>query len=663
MGYVQHVRADEAGEIAALEHALEVDPCCSDAARYLAETYNRRGDLPSCRAVLERSLEHDPDNAINRGYLAETLWHLGERSAALENIQHAIRLAPDEDWSWNALRHWAGEAAKDDPSMAGLPAKFARELAQSQPDDVDAWVALAGVLERPEDRKEAHAALDRALELDPRHISAHMQRATLLAEDEQFDAAIVACHPPLFGERPPTPLLMHAAEIEVQRGNLVAAVAQLQDVVLDEPDFFWGWKRLADLYEMARDWNSYVHAAEQMARIEPQEPSCWGYLADARMHLEDRSGAKRDLQRAIELAPDYPFAVNLLLNLQFEDGELEGAGKTLDRACPYMPPALAAAHLVRLDSRRKDETAAVEHFRLLCQAPPLGVEPFYGAIDEMLDAGWQEVVDRELAQAVSQPQAGPHLGAVWVEWCASHNRFDRCLEALEAFRGQGPVWFAAAESYVNELADAGQAQQLQSFLSGSCDELRKEARTWAAAGGALAQLGLAKDAVLWLSDWQSRQDVRPYMLVALVGALWELGREDEAAKISTTALFVPVDDSSKAVHALWLALHAVVRGKPEDALPLLARLSPELFHSDFYATLCVLVRTLADLEASPEQGGAKLNYAAARVLLRDAILPFQEQIGSSKLLRRIVYRCLTSLARHYGQKLIALWWGLRAKLA
>ncbi len=548
---------------------------------------------------------------------------------------------------------------------------MARDLAESRPDDADAWVALAGVLEGPAQRAEAHAALDRALAIDPRHISAHMRRATLLAEDEKFDAALVACHPPVFGERSPTPLLIHAAELEAQRGNLVAAVAQLQDVVLDEPEFFWGWKRLADLYEMTQDWENYIQAAEQMARLEPQEPSCWGYLADARLHVEDRAGAKRDLQRAIELAPDYPFAVNMLLELQLEDGELEGAAKTLDRVAQYMPPALSAAHGVRLASRRKDQAAAVECFQALCQAPSFGVEPFYGAIDEMIDAGWQETVDQQLAAAVSR-QSGPHLGAVWVEWCASHNRFDRCREALNAFRGDkgseiGPVWFAAAESYVNELADAKQAPALQSFLNEACDELRKEPRTWAAAGGALAQLGLAKDAVLWLSDWRDRQGVWPYMLVSLVGALWELGREDDAAEVSAAALSLPVDDSAKAVHALWLALHAALEGKPGEAMPLLAHLVPDLFNSDFYAALCTLVRALAEIEIAPYHEGGKPSYAEARGRLDDAIIPFREQIAtlssSGKLLRRIVYRCLATLAAQYGKKLAALWWSIRAKLA
>src|SRR5205085_93552 len=236
--------------------------------------------------------------------------------------------------------------------------------------------------------------------------------------------------------------------------------------------------------------------------------------------------------------------------------------------------------------------------------------------------------------------------------------FDRCLEALQAFRGDkaseiAPVWFAAAESYVNELADAKQAQPLQSFLKAACDDLRKEPRTWAAAGGALAQLGLAKDAVLWLSDWRDRPGVHPYMLVALVGSLWELGREDEAAEVSATALGLPVDDSAKAVHALWLALHSVVEGKPGEAMPLLAQLVPDLFNSDFYAALCTLVRTLAEIEIAPALGGAKPSYAEARGRLQDAIIPFREQIAGAKLLRRIVFRCLARLAGQYGHRLAA----------
>src|SRR5205823_6955950 len=90
------------------------------------------------------------------------------------------------------------------------------------------------------------------------------------------------------------------------------------------------------------------------------------------------------------------------------------------------------------------------------------------------------------------------------------------------------------------------------------------------------------------------------------------------AEVSALALGLPVDDSAKAVHALWLALHSVVEGKPGEAMPLLAQLVPDLFNSDFYAALCTLVRALAEIEVAPALG-AQPSYAEARSRLQDAI--------------------------------------------
>jgi tetratricopeptide (TPR) repeat protein len=658
LAYVQHIRGDEPAEIAALERAVQIDPHCSDAARFLAETYNRHGDFQRCREVMERAVAHDPHDAINHGYLAEALWNLGERAAALEHIQQAVRLAPGEEWGWNALRSWSHQAGLND-----LPVRLARQLTEERPDDVDVWVAKAVMLEEPSQRSEAHAALDKALQLEPRNISAHMHRATLLAADGQHDAAVVACHPPIFEERPPVPLLMHAAEIEANRGNLVAAIAQLQDVVLDEPDFFWAWKRLADWYEETGHLDQYVRAAEHMVRLEPQEPKCWGYLGDAHLRAGKRDVAKGDLQRAIELAPDYPFAANLLLELQIEDGELEAAGKTIDRVAQYMPRGYVAAHRVRLAGRSKDKTAAAQHLRELCQSDASGPEPFYGAIDEMVKAGWDDAIEAVLAEEVARPGANPQLGGVWIEWCASKENWDRCREALEALRGRGEIWLLACASYLHELADAKQEHRLRGVLERYQAELCGDVRTWAAAGAALAALGKPADAVAWLADWRQRQDVLPYMLVALVGALWEVGREDEAAEVGKFAIELPHNDPAKAAHALWLALHAALHGDLKGAAMWLGPMLPEMFNSPFYAALCTLVRVLVAAQLPPSDRGGEISYGQARQTLQAAMAPFAEQLADTKLLRRILCRCFSHLAAHFGRTLTAAWWRLKARWA
>jgi Tfp pilus assembly protein PilF len=544
-----------------------------------------------------------------------------------------------------------------------LPGRLARQLTRERPEDVDVWVALAYMLEQPADRGEAHAAIDKALELEPRHISAHMQRATLLARDGQFDAAVVACHPPIFEERPPIPLLMHAAEIEAERGNLVAAIAQVQDVVLDEPDFFWAWKRLADWYDETGHLNQYLQAAEQMTRLEPLEPKCWGYLGDARVRTGQREEAKRDLQRAVDLAPDYPFAANLLLELQIQDGDLDAAEKTIERVAQYMPTAYAAAHRVRLASRRKDQAAAIEGLRALCRSDANGPEPFYGAIDEMIDQGWRDAVGAELAQFVMQADANPQLGGVWIQWCASQNDWNLCRDTVEALRGRGEIWLVACESYLAELADDKQESRLATFLERYAEDLGRDIRTWSAAGAALALLGKPKEAAAWLADWRQRPDVQPYMLVALVGALWEAGRENEAAEVGKYAIELPHDDPAKAVHALWLALYSAMSGDAEAAATWLGPMMPEMFTSPFYAALCTLVRGLVGIQIWPAERAGELDYVRARERLASALAPFAEELKATRLLRRIVYRCFWRLAKHFNRNVIAAWWKLQARFA
>jgi len=322
---------------------------------------------------------------------------------------------------------------------------------------------------------------------------------------------------------------------------------------------------------------------------------------------------------------------------------------------------------VRLACREGNEAAATEYLRDLCQAPPFGPEPYHDAIDELLDRGWRDLVDRELAAQVALPNASPQLAAIWIEWCGSHNRFDRCLEALDAFRSRPEAWYPAAESYLGELADAGQAAAVQAFIDRHRDDLRAALRTWAAAGAALAQVGRAPQAVAWLADWRERTGVWPYMLVSLVGALWETGREEEAAEVGIAALQSPYDDPAKVVHQLWVALHAALGGDVRTAARLLAPVSPDLIPTEFYGALLAATRALVELQLRSDQRGNDLTYSVAQQLFQAALAPFNDLLSTRqsghKLLRRLVFVCQACLASRFGKRLTAAWYRLRATYA
>src|SRR5439155_13352808 len=104
---------------------------------------------------------------------------------------------------------------------------MARNLTERRPGEARSWLLLAESLNRAEDLPEQLAALDRAIELNPRGPEAHDLRATLLAQARRFDEALVACRPAGWEGEPPTELQIGRAHVEGQRGNTSQAVRQI----------------------------------------------------------------------------------------------------------------------------------------------------------------------------------------------------------------------------------------------------------------------------------------------------------------------------------------------------------------------------------------------------------------------------------------------------
>ena len=165
---VRHELGDFDEEIAAIERALEIAPGLSNAARQLAKAYQQQGDYERAREVLEEAVARDPSNPANRNDLAEVFWHLRRKDEALEQIQLSVRLAPAEnDWAWQTYWSWRQEMGRVEEVL-----NLAREFTRTRPNVADVWLVLASLLEGCEDRPEAMAALNRALELDPRNVEA-----------------------------------------------------------------------------------------------------------------------------------------------------------------------------------------------------------------------------------------------------------------------------------------------------------------------------------------------------------------------------------------------------------------------------------------------------------------------------------------------------------
>ncbi|MDG3004459.1 C39 family peptidase [Paludisphaera mucosa] len=638
---VLRVRGDVEGERAALRRALQISPGWGRAACQLAQSLEGEKLFEESRGVLERAVASAPLDAQVNGYLADALWSLGEKDAARDRIAVALRLDPGYAWAWRAFAAWSKEVGSPDAAVA-----LAREVVAARAGDARAWKALEGALEdRPETLDERLAALDRAAALAPRDDVVHDRRAEILAEAGRFDEAEAACAPPGWGDRPPSNLRGRAAWVAARRGDRAGARARMRPIVEEEPDYAWGWRRLAEWAREDGDAPAYLEAAEQLARLDSGDPYSLGALGEARLRNGDRAGAKEGFRRALAIDPAYDFAALNLFTLELADGRLDAAEEALRplMAPEYEYPAYVVAREVQLHAARKDRPAAIEALERLCVAADPGSEwPWRAADAALVAAGWRRAADRAFQAALARPGAAPNVGEMWASRRGALRawRVGRTLRRLLPTGGEAAR--RALEAHVKVLGEARSGALLRLTVWRHRAALRAHADCWGMVGYALGRASRPRAVVRWLEDWTNRQGVKPWMLVALALAQRSLGRDVQANRIDRAAMDLP-EDGRRPWHAAWLALDALCEGDAAAAAAWLAVPGAPDFNG-LHAYVHGLATILLEVERADP---------GARVIAAGSGLRRLRELGRSSLVDPVDRALAMRACRRVGRRLAA----------
>lgn len=623
---VMRLRGERAAEQASLREALRLSPGWAQACCRLADSLEAQGDLAGSRATLESAVRHAPGEGYLHGYLADVLWRQGERTLSLEHLTRALRLDPGYEWAWAALRTRGEECAEPERALA-----LAHEITASRGPDMRAWLGLAAVTG---DAKERVRALERAVQLGPLSVRAHVRLVEALVDAERFDDALAALSGTAWGDALPTELRAHRARIEAARGDLHAAVATMRDVLGADPHYLDGWSALADWHLELRDFAAYLAAAEQLHRLAPNDPHALGYLSHANRLQDTRVDVRPWLQRALQLKPDYAWAAAELFDLELEAGNLEAARGALDLLKTHFPSASTLGREVELHARRRDKHAAMRRYRELLRITGEDRDAIRVAANALVAAGWRYDLQEALDIAVRDPATNPAAGAVWVNVSLEviGKRFMPAREALE----NGALGRLAGATYLEALAKTRDRAGLRRFVRRMRGWLAADTETWGTVGYALLEAGLTDRARRWLSDWRGREGVKPWMLLNAACALRDQGDDPDAAAVSREALSLPPDHAHSS-HELWLAADAAYAGWVEEATARLERGrtdEPETY----YQCLLLLVQALLLLD-DPARGAPGARYGEALALVRRA-MAVQRNARHYPALRRMLDRTL-----------------------
>ena len=661
---IEKIRADDPGEVAALERVLRIRSTYGDASRRLAAAHRRAGRFPEARAVLETAIAAAPLDVANRGALAETLWQQDRRAhgpRALELLVDAVRREPGYDWGWDTLERYA--RTLEQPALAETTA---RQLTTTRPGEARSWLRLAFTLhgETGPALAERLAALDRVLALNPRANDAYDLRARLLVAAGRYDDALAACQPPADaypGGTHPHILDGRAAWVLARRGDLPAARARMRQVVADHPGYEWGWRMLADWAEAAKDKEENLTAAERVAYLSPHAAAPQGYLAAARLALGLRAGAKTALREAMRRDPSYLYAPSTLLAAQLDDQEFDAAEETLRFFAQHHPGPPTLGRTVLLAAKRKTAEGrtraadALAALALIRPAPGTDDGDLTGAVDAMIEAGWIEDAENALAPALKTPAtANPDAGALWVRCRADRGKWWQLRQAVRALP-EGEFARRARVAFLGALAKRRANLGLIIYLWQARALLRADTESWGQTGYALTTCAQYRRAARWLADYRARPDAQGWMLSNLVISLRALGRYKPALEVNRHALTLP-PDRTRPKHVAWVALEdALTDGEEarQRAARLYAEIAPRLEKLEQpFRYLNVLTGQILIVRAQSDPAARLAAYRQARATLRTERKPVA---ASLRRANRAVGRAETHARRRLSRD-AGGWW-------
>src|SRR5262245_37885576 len=634
-------RAKQAGEaeLEALQTAYRINPRWNTVVQALAVYWQRNGDYTAARELLERAVAREPLDGMLRGLWSEALWRDGQQDLALAQLQYLVQVDPGFERAWELIAEWS--------AVLGCPEKAfesVRDLTQRRGGEARSWMMLAKFLAKPEQFDERLAALDKALELAPRLADAHDMRAHCLASARRWDDALAACEPAVFGDHPPLELQWRSGWIEIQRGDVKAAVARLREVVSEEPRYYPGWSLLADCYAQLEDNEHYLEAAEALVRLSPQYEVSHGYLGEALQRSGNVVGAMEAYARAFSINPQYEFAGNALFDLQVEGADLTAAAETIARLRAHSESHFVLAREAKLAALLDDAPRASALITRLATEPSDGPHALRGAVHALVEANHALDAERALDEALKHPQASSEAARQWV--LLRMQRGDTVWAgALQLLLQQNrQAGERATYAYVEALFKANQAATLRQFVSLNEQWLKSSDFTWGAVAYALTGIRDYQAVAKWTIDWRVREGAEPWMLLNAVEGMRALGQIEKSRAVSEAALAKPADNGTP-LHQLWLASDAASAGDAQAAAELMPKIDYGALDVDYQFLAMCVNSVIAVGTASPESADAV--FADVRRQMTLALGNYQ-QFSSEPARKRVYRKCLLQIGQLRG---------------
>ena len=545
------------------KHLTLLDGFSLDSMRCLARIYLALNDSEKYLDVMTQALSRD---CSNESLLISLAYHHHNQGSVKEALSYAERAMLSNPTSINA---WV--ATKDIyASLHELTRleKIGDKLTNQYPEHPAVWTFLGESQYLGKWNKEAISSFETALIFQNSYVPALRGLATALAETGDILKAREICATVVPTQR--FELKQLEAILIRKHQNLEAGRVLLRDALLKTPWRFDDWQMLADWCSEDDDVVLGLEAARQMIKAEPANCVGYGYLSIFLVQNEEAAAAVEALLIAVDLSPQYIFAIEKLIEL-FRNGYIaseEHLVDVIERAAPYSSADEINYWRFEIANHSKDVKLANELRVQLLTSPSVSNYCVDRLVRELTpDSMKRRLKIRIIRGLMDIPEVNPRVAYWWYQAMKGNEKYilrtdihqvaDLCRKfpsfaetlCYEYYDPDGIVpgiFPTPARSYLRLLA-------------------MKHPLSWGAYGAAMINQKRYHLAVISLADYAHRSGVQAWMLCNLSNALLYVYELELAKKVALDGLELSSDSTKTSLHSI-VAFFCLMEDDVEGAL-------------------------------------------------------------------------------------------------
>jgi len=523
-----------------LKKVLELSPGWSRALTRLSDVLEYQNKNTEAIELLQQAISKSPYTVTPYGYLADLLWRSGDKQKAIETLMKVVDISPLYSWAWDRLKEMSSELGQVDRVIDRIGVQ--REKMPDNNELVRIHVKLLDDLEKK------RTLLDNYLKRHPTAIGPSIEFVHALCDLGDYPSALAICSKDRWGENIPIAIRANHAWIQHTMGEMNDAIVSMNQVVDSDPNYYDGWRFLANWYDELGDSEHVLQCVNECQRLYPNNANVLCFVAEhLQKHAEgDRENASDLLQKAFYLDPTDRYNGLLYIDDLLARKHYEQADDALLTLKRYVYDAYVISRELSHACKVCSLESAMQFWHLLITQADVNEDLILYAWEQIGDAGMQSsaclVIERQrnLDLESGENLLSEYCGEYWVG-CQINDKGEgevvKTLRATSARDGfDDRIFEGLLRSLINKETGVPKLFIKKHYL-----RLQKDTTNWGLVAYLYAINAKWHEVVNWLKDAKDRADVNAWTLYFYGLAFRQITKWDTGVSITKYALELPRD--------------------------------------------------------------------------------------------------------------------------